>query len=75
MGILLTLRTVISEVFSRCVDLESGSYPGGGGGGGHPKRYVPPKRVWFLGYFGLESEMVFEGTTGTYERIYRFNSK
>ena len=72
MGILLTLRTVISEVFSRCVDLESGSYPGGGV---LPYRYVPPKRLWFLGYFGLESEMVFEGTTGTYERIYRFNSK
>ena len=26
-------------------------------------------------YFGLESGMVFEGTTGVYERIYRFNSK
>ena len=25
--------------------------------------------------FGLESGMVFEGTTGVYERIYRFNSK
>ena len=40
-------------------------------------------RVGFLGlfglktgihfaYFGLESGMVFEGTTGVYERIYRF---
>ena len=26
-------------------------------------------------HFGLESGMVFEGTTGTYESIYRFNSK
>ena len=25
--------------------------------------------------FGLESRMVFEGTTGLYERIHRFNSK
>ena len=25
--------------------------------------------------FGLESGMVFEGTTGVYERICRFNSK
>ena len=26
-------------------------------------------------HFGLESGMVFEGTTGVYEGIYRFNSK
>ena len=26
-------------------------------------------------HFGLESGMVFEGTTGVYERICRFNSK
>ena len=26
-------------------------------------------------HFDLESGMVFEGTTGVYERIYRFNSK
>ena len=50
-------------------------------------RYVPPPhRVGFLrrfglktsthfANFGLESGMVFEGTTGVYERIYRFNSK
>ena len=25
--------------------------------------------------FGLESGMVFEGTTGAYKPIYRFNSK
>ena len=49
-------------------------------------RYVPPHRVGFLGrfglktgihfaHFGLESGMVFEGTTRLYERLYRFNSK
>ena len=48
--------------------------------------YLPPHRVEFLrrfglktgiyfAHFGLESGMVFEGTTGVYERIYRFNSK
>ena len=26
-------------------------------------------------HFGLESGMIFEGTTGVYEHIYRFNSK
>ena len=50
------------------------------------RRYVPPHRVGFLrrfglktgihfAHFGLESGMVFEGTTGVYERIYRFSSK
>ena len=46
-----------------------------------------PKGHWFLDlfglktatmhfdHFGLESGMVFEGTTGAYERLYRFNSK
>ena len=49
-------------------------------------RYVSPDRVGFLrrfglktgmhfAHFGLESGMVFEGTTGVDERIYRFNSK
>ena len=44
-----------------------------------PYRYVPPKRLWFWGRFGsktgihfahfcLESGMLFEGTTGAYER-------
>ena len=48
--------------------------------------HVPPQRVGFLrffdqktgvdfAYFGLELGMVFEGTTGVYERIYPFNSK
>ena len=60
------------------------------GGGGTPLyklyRYVPPHRVGFLrgfdlktdihfAHFGLESGMVFEGTTEVYERLYRFNSK
>ena len=46
---------------------------------------MPPQGVGFsrcLGlktaidfvHFGLESGMVFEETTGVYERIYRFNS-
>ena len=50
-------------------------------------RYVPPHRGGFLHRFGLktglihfahfdlESGVVFEGLTGGYERIYRFNSK
>ena len=49
--------------------------------------YVPSQRVWFLHlfeglksgidftHFSLESGVVFEGTTGVYERIYRFNFK
>ena len=47
---------------------------------------MPPHRVGVLrrfglktsihfAHFGLESGIVFEGTTGVYERIYRFNSK
>ena len=49
-------------------------------------RYVPPHRVRFLrrfdlkrgkhfAHFGLESGMVFEGTTGLSERLYRSSSK
>ena len=63
----------------------SGQVAGGGGGGGEgtplykPCRYVPPQRVGFLRRFGLktgidfalESGVVFEGTTGVYERILR----
>ena len=48
--------------------------------------YLPPHQVGFLRrfgmktsihftYFGLESGMVFEGTMGVYERIYRVNSR
>ena len=47
---------------------------------------MPPHRVEFLrrlglktgahfAHFGLESGMAFEGTTGVYDGIYRFNSK
>ena len=58
--------------------------PSRGVGGGTPLsklyRYVPLHRVGFLrrfclktdihfGHFGLESGMVFEGTTGVYERV------
>ena len=32
---------------------------------------MPPHRVGFGGLFGLKTGMVFEGTTGVYERIYR----
>ena len=46
---------------------------------------MPPQRVWFLrrfdqktgidfAHFGLESGVVFKGTTGVYECIYSFNS-
>ena len=28
-----------------------------------------------VAYFGLKAGMVFEGTTGVYEGIHRFNSK
>ena len=49
-------------------------------------RYVPTRRVGFLRRFGLktgiyfahfgpESGLVFEGTMGVYEGIYRLNSK
>ena len=49
-----------------------------------PYRYVLTQRVGFLGlktgiphfaHFGLECGVAFEGTTGAYERSYRFNSK
>ena len=56
-------------------------YSGGGGGTPlyKPNRYVPPHRVGFLrcfalktcihfALFSLESSMVFEGTTGMYEK-------
>ena len=53
------------------------------GGGGtslyKPCRYVPRRFGLKTGidfaHFGLESGMVFEGTTGAYERIYRSSSK
>ena len=54
-----------------------------------PCRYVPRQRVVFWGpfglktgidfasfgrHFGLESGIVYKGTTGVYERIYCFSS-
>ena len=56
---------------------EGQQIPGGGTPLDKPNRYVPPQRVGFLGlfaHFGLESGMVFEETTGAYERTYYFNS-
>ena len=49
-------------------------------------RYVPPQRVGFLRpfglkmgidfvHFGLESGMVYKGTTVVYQYVRRFNSK
>ena len=64
-----------------------GGIPPGGTPLYNPNRYVTPQRVWFLGLvgmktgnihfaqIGLESGVVFEGTAGVCERIYRFNSK
>ena len=61
-----------------------------GGGGGTPVykryRYVPRLRVGFLprfglktvidfAHFGLESGMVYDGTTVVYQCVRRFNSK
>ena len=73
----------ILEVLSFCA-------PDRGGRGGTPlyklHGYVPPHRVGFLHRFLSENRYTlcpfwsgigygFEGTTGVYERIYRFNSK
>ena len=65
---------------------EGQQIPGGGTPLQKPNRYVPPQRVGFLGLFGLktcihfahyglESGMVYGGTTGVYERICYFRSK
>ena len=63
------------------------SAPGGGGGVLPYISYIsmgPSGRVFarfglktgiHFAHFGVESGMVFEGTAGAYERIYRFNSK
>ena len=42
--------------------------PGGGG-------LLSLKSGTHFAHFGLESGMVFKGTKGEYERVYRFNSK
>ena len=60
--------------------------PGGGGALYKLYRYVPTHRGGFLcrfglktgihfAHFGLESGMVFGGTTGVYGSIHRFNCK
>ena len=67
---------------------ETEETPGGGGVTPLYKlySYLPPHRVGFLrrfglttgihfAHFGLESGMVFEETTGVYERIYHFDSE
>ena len=46
----------------------------GGGGVGFLHLFSLKMSIYFA-YFGLESGMVFEGTSGVYEHIYRFNSK
>ena len=84
----VTVRTGNSCIQVTYFGPAAGWWWGGGGGSplSKPYRYVPPHRVGFLrhfglktgihfAHFGLESGMVFEGTTGVYERIYRFNSK
>ena len=51
-------------------------YGGGGGGGGGlgEGRFGLKTGICFT-HFGLESGLVFEGTTGVYESIYHFHSK
>ena len=57
-------------VFAHYDSGDSGLYSGcgRGGGGGGANMNLPPQRKWFLGHFGLESGIVFEGTTGVCER-------
>ena len=76
-----------SFVCSSSIGTERVNTPGGGGTPLYKLyRDVPPHRVGFLCrfglktgidfvHFGLESGVVFGGTTGVYERIYCFNSK
>ena len=53
-----------------------------------PYRYVPPRRIYYIfvsrfglktglhfAHLGLESGIVFDGTTAVYERICYFSSK
>ena len=82
------MLTLINVKFPSPFGSSLANYPAGGGGTPlyKPYRDVPPQKVLFLrrfglktgidfAHFGLESGIVFEGTTGTYVRIYRFNSK
>ena len=61
--------------------LGESSFGGGGGGRAYSVRATPKGRVFVpfwsknkYRHIGLESGMDLEGTTGVYERIYRFNS-
>ena len=70
-------KAICFDKFSRGDNVTSCIHYSRGGGGTpsyKPYRYVPPQRVWFLvlfglktgihfAHFGLESGMVFEGTT------------
>ena len=86
----VTVRTGNSCIQLTYFGPAAGLGEGVGRGGATPLyksyRYVPPHRVGFLrrfglkadiqfSHFGLESGMVFGGTTGVYEHFYRFNSK
>ena len=42
---------------------------------GFLRRFGLKTGIWRFAYLGLESGMGFEGTTGAYERTYRFSSK
>ena len=74
-----------SEIISIYIRSENASGFGEVGGTPLPKisRNTPQppgltprlKMSIYFAYFGLESGMVFEGTSGVYEHIYRFNSK
>ena len=66
----MSLQQVLPWVVSSCLFPFKGVSPGGGGGS-----YIGLKTGTDFAHFGLESGMVFDGTSGVYERIYRFNSK
>ena len=76
---MITIETNVTKTAKQRDNLKQTSTIGG-------YRHVPTQRVWLLrrfcpktdidfAHFGLESGMVFEETTGVYERICCFNSK
>ena len=65
MGILLSERFQVRGRASHATSIYVVPKVGWGRGA---YMYVPPQRVWFWGHSGLESGMVFEGTTGACER-------
>ena len=88
------LLIILNESHSLYAGCGTYVFISGGGGGGSsplykPYRYVPPHRVGFLSRFGLktgidfarfglESGLVYEGTTVltvVYQCVRRFNSK